>query len=223
MQRLAEDVYLLSGWPRYAINVYLVGELLIDAATRHGKRRIMRQIGGRTVTAHALTHAHPDHQGSSHAICEQLGIPLWCGQGDVPAMETAGGVAGSQAPGWLNQLQTLCWTGPPHPVARALREGDEVAGFTVLETPGHSRGHVAFWRESDRTLILGDVLNNINLIGGIPGLHEPPSVLTADPARNRESARRIATLEPALACFGHGPPLRDPDRLARFVAQLPTA
>ena len=81
-------------------------------------------------------------------------------------METPGGISNSQAPGWLNRLQQRFWTGPPHPVARALVEGDEVAGFTVLESPGHSRGQVAYWRESDRVLILGDVLNNMNVRTG---------------------------------------------------------
>jgi hydroxyacylglutathione hydrolase len=221
MKQLAEDVYLLRGMPPNAINVYLVGDVLIDAATRQGEKRIMGQIDGLTVSAHALTHAHPDHQGSSHAICERLGIPLWCGAGDVRAMETPGGISNTQAPGWLNRLQARYWTGPPHPVARALSEGDEVAGFTVLEVPGHSRGHVAYWRESDRVLILGDVLNNVNVRTGIPGLHEPPAVFTPDPPRNRESARRLAALEPALICFGHGAPLRDPRKLADFIARMP--
>ena len=220
MRQLAREVYLLRGWPPNAINVYLVGDVLIDAATRQAENRIMRQISQRAVSAHALTHAHPDHQGASHAICERLGIPLWCGQGDIPAMETPGGVQSSQAPGWLNRLQQRYWTGPPHPVARALVEGDEVAGFTVLETPGHSRGHVAYWRQDDRVLILGDVLNGMNLMTGIPGLHEPPDVFTPDPARNRQSARRLAELRPLLTCFGHGPPLRDPGKLADFVARM---
>jgi len=220
MRQLARDVYLLRGFPPNAINVYLVGDVLIDAATRQGEKRIMRELRGRTLSAHALTHAHPDHQGSSHAICTQLGIPLWCGQADVPAMETPGGIANSQAPGWLNRLQARYWTGPPHPVARALQEGEEVGEFVVLESPGHSPGQVAFWRESDRVLILGDVLNNLNVRTGVPGLHEPPRVFTPDPARNRESARRLAALEPALVCFGHGPPLRDPRRLSAFVAGL---
>jgi glyoxylase-like metal-dependent hydrolase (beta-lactamase superfamily II) len=220
MKQLAEDVYLLRGWPPNAINVYVVGDVLIDAATRQGEKRIMRQIAGRQLSAHALTHAHPDHQGSSHAICERLQIPLWCGQGDVPAMETPGGIYNSQAPSWLNRLQRRFWTGPPHPVARALVEGDEVAGFTVLESPGHSRGHLAYWRASDGVLILGDVLNNVNVRTGVPGLHEPPAIFTPDPARNRASARRLAALRPRLTCFGHGAPLRDPGTLADFVAQL---
>jgi glyoxylase-like metal-dependent hydrolase (beta-lactamase superfamily II) len=221
MKQLADDLYLLRGFPPNAINVYLVGDVLIDAATRQGERRIMRQIRGRTVNAHALTHAHPDHQGSSHAICERLKIPLWCGQGDVPAMETPGAISNSQAPSWLNRFQARFWTGPPHPVARALQEGDEVAGFTVLEVPGHSRGHVAYWRAADRVLILGDVLNGMNLMTGIRGLREPPAIFTPDPARNRQSARRLAALEPKLVCFGHGPPLRDPRALSDFIAGLP--
>ncbi|HXR28024.1 MAG TPA: MBL fold metallo-hydrolase [Solirubrobacteraceae bacterium] len=221
MKQLAEDLQMLSGRPRNAINVYLAGNVLIDSATRRAEGRIMRQIAGREVRAHALTHAHPDHQGSSHAICERLGIPLWCGQGDVPAMETPGGISNSQAPGWLNALQQRFWTGPPHPVARALVEGDEVAGFTVLESPGHSPGQVAYWRESDRVLILGDVLNNLNVRTGIAGLHEPPEIFTPDPARNRVSARRLAELRPRLVCFGHGAPLRDPGKLADFVDRLP--
>jgi glyoxylase-like metal-dependent hydrolase (beta-lactamase superfamily II) len=136
-------------------------------------------------------------------------------------MQTPGGISSSQAPGWINRLQTRFWTGPPHPVARALKERDEVAGFTVLEVPGHSRGHVAYWRESDRVLILGDVLNGMNVMTGIRGLHEPPAVFTPDPARNRRSARRLAALEPELVCFGHGPPLRDPQALQDFISQMP--
>jgi glyoxylase-like metal-dependent hydrolase (beta-lactamase superfamily II) len=221
MRQLADGVHQLSGWPPNAINVYLVDDVLIDAATRQGEKRIMRQIAGRQLSAHALTHAHPDHQGSSHAICERLQIPLWCGQDDVPAMETPGAISNSQAPGWLNWMQQRFWVGPAHPVARALTEGDVVAGFTVLEVPGHSRGHVAYWRESDRVLILGDVLNNVNVKTGVPGLNEPPTIFTIDPARNRASARRLAELRPRLTCFGHGAPLRDPGRLAEFVARLP--
>lgn len=221
MKQLAENLYLLRGFPANAINVYLAQDVLIDAGTRQAERRIVRQIRGRTVTAHALTHAHPDHQGASHAICQRLEIPLWCGHGDVPAMQTPGGISNSQAPGWINRFQARFWTGPPHPVARALKEGDEVAGFTVLEVPGHSRGHVAYWRASDRVLILGDVLNGMNLMTGIRGLHEPPAAFTPDPARNRQSARRLAALEPQLVCFGHGPPLRDPQALQEFISQMP--
>lgn len=220
MKEIAEDVHLLSGWPPNAINVYLVGDVLIDAATRQAERRIFKQLTGRTLSAHALTHVHPDHQGCSHVVCERFGVPLWVGRADVAAMESPGKVTGANAPAWLKGVQERFWVGPPHPVATALKEGDEVAGFTVLETPGHTRGHVALWRERDRVLILGDVLNNMNLMTGVPGLHEPPAMFAVDPAQNRASARRLAALRPALVCFGHGGPLRDPDELAEFVAGL---
>lgn len=220
MRQLADDLWILSGHPRHAINVYVIGDVLIDAATRRAGRRILRQIEGRGITAHALTHAHPDHQGASHEICEKLGIPLWCGEHDADAMEQ-GTIPQTQPDHFVNRVIDRFWLGPPHPVARRLQEGDEVAGFQVLHVPGHSAGHVAFWRESDRALILGDVVNNLDTFTGLPGLRVPKAIFTPDPARNRESARRLAALEPELVCFGHGAPLRDPRKLREFVAKLP--
>jgi len=220
MRELAPGVWQLRGLPPNAINVYVLGDVLVDAGTRRALRRIRRQTGRLPLTAHALTHAHPDHQGSSHAICTERDLPLWCGEGDVEAMETPGGITGSQPQSRIIRLQERFWTGPPHPVARRLREGDEVAGFAVLEVPGHSPGHVAFWRESDRVLVAGDVLNNMDVRTGIPGLREPLEIFTPDPARNRESARRLAALRPSLMLFGHGAPLRDWRKLERFVDNL---
>jgi hydroxyacylglutathione hydrolase len=173
------------------------------------KRRILRELRGRTPRAHVLTHAHPDHYGSSHAICAALEIPLWCGAGDVAAVEAGKVVSkgGRMVPG-----------PHAHPVARSLHEGDEVVGFSVLEVPGHSPGHIALWRESDRTLICGDVMFGPDLITG--NLREPFPLMSADPRRNRDSARRLAALEPALVCFGHGKPLRDPATFEAAVARL---
>jgi glyoxylase-like metal-dependent hydrolase (beta-lactamase superfamily II) len=222
MNELADGVYQLRGFPPNGINVYLADGVLIDAATRQGTRRVLRQLRGRDVSAHALTHAHADHQGASHAVCTELGIPLWVGEGDVEAME--GGpeaVSRRQRPGTLNRLQKRFWTGPAHPVDRALKEGDSVASFTVLETPGHAAGHVSFWRESDRVLILGDVVNTMNLLTTRRGLQEPPAVFTPDPVRNRASIRRLAALQPALVCAGHGPPVTDGAAFTAFAASLP--
>jgi hydroxyacylglutathione hydrolase len=192
--------------------------VLVDAGTERARSRILRQLAGRTVRAHALTHAHPDHFGSSHAVCERLGLPLWCGERDAHVVQ------GARLPVGAGRLAALAARLPlpdPHRVDRRLREGDQVAGFTVLDTPGHSPGHVAYWRESDRTLISGDVLFNIRLLLPRPGLREPFAMVTTDPARNRESARKLAALRPALVLFGHGPPLRDTDRFVRFVESLP--
>jgi glyoxylase-like metal-dependent hydrolase (beta-lactamase superfamily II) len=76
MKQLTDGLYILEGFPPYAINVYLLGEVLVDAATRYAAPRLLRRLRGRKLTVHALTHAHPDHQGSSHAICAALGLPL---------------------------------------------------------------------------------------------------------------------------------------------------
>ena len=87
MREIADGVWQLSGWPPNNVNVYVVGDVLIDAGLAIHRARILRQIADRQITANALTHAHLDHFGSSHAICEQLGIPLWCGAEDAQAVE----------------------------------------------------------------------------------------------------------------------------------------
>jgi glyoxylase-like metal-dependent hydrolase (beta-lactamase superfamily II) len=219
LKKLADDLHILSGFPPFAINVYLLGDVLVDAGSRHASKRILRELRGRTLAAHALTHAHADHQGSSHAVCDALRIPLWCGEHDADAVED-GRIRDRMPSHPINSVIARAFVGPPHPVARRLREGDEVAGFQVLEVPGHSAGHVAFWREHDRALVCGDVFTNIDTITGMPGLHEPKTFFTPDPQRNRESMRRLAELEPALACFGHGMPLRNPGKLKRFTDKV---
>ena len=220
MKQLADDIWQLRGFPPNAINVYLVGDVLIDAATRHAGRRILRELRGREVNAHALTHAHPDHQGASREVCEALSIPFWVGEHDADAAERPELIGERQPDNPVAQFFVRTMTGPGRRVDRHLREGDEVAGFTVLDTPGHSAGHVSFWRRSDRVLICGDVLSSADPLTAIPGLTEPKPFLTPDPARNRESARRFAELAPELVLFGHGPPLRNTAKFVDFVDSL---
>jgi glyoxylase-like metal-dependent hydrolase (beta-lactamase superfamily II) len=220
MKEVAPGVFQLKGFPPNGINVYLAEDVVIDSASRHGSARILSQVAAHYPKALALTHGHADHQGSASAVCGALQIPLWCPEGEADAVES-GDVLSLTPNTQMATLSASSFAGPGHPVARRLKEGDEVAGFKVLDAPGHSPGHIAYWRESDRTLILGDVLCNMNLLTGITGLHEPPRVFTVDPARNRESGRRLAQLEPLCVCFGHGPPLRDTKKLIDFVEALP--
>jgi len=223
VKQLAPAVWQLKGSlpiPN-AINKYLLGDVLVDAGARFEGKKIVEQLRGRPVTAHALTHAHPDHQGASKLVCEQLRVPFWVPEGDVEKAEHPEAIRDEQPSNPINRLFFKTMAGPGHPVDRPLREGDEVAGFTVLDTPGHSRGHVSFWRESDRVLVLGDVLNDMDVLTAIPGLREPKTYLTPDPALNRASARRLGELEPALVCFGHGAPLRDTQKFVDFCRALP--
>ena len=76
-------------------------------------------------------------------------------------------------------------------------------------------------RDQIKKTVSNAAFNGMNLLTGIPGLHEPPRIFTPDPARNRESARKLAALEPALVCFGHGPPLRNTKKFVDFVNALP--
>ncbi|MCH7959293.1 MAG: MBL fold metallo-hydrolase [Candidatus Hydrogenedentes bacterium] len=221
MQKIAEDLYLLDGFPKYALNVYLMGGVLVDAGTPLAKGRILRQLKGEKLTAHALTHVHPDHQGASKAVCEAFNVPLYCGENDSDAMES--GDFSAQMPLKMPKAVNSLLYGPPHPVTKRLCEGDEVGGFTVLDAPGHTPGQVVFWRESDRVLVMGDVLTGMNLLTTARGLHQPPRVGTIDRALNIESARKLAKLNPEIVCFGHGPPWTDPDSFQAYVAQLPDA
>ena len=222
MRQLADGVWHLNAIrvPN-AVNAYLIEDVLVDAGGRRSGGMILRQLGGRRVGAHALTHAHPEHQGASDELCSKLGVPFWVGERDVDAAETPSLIRERQPDHPVARFYDRIFTGPGHKVDRPLREGDEVAGFRVLDTPGHSAGHVVFWRASDGVLVLGDVLANMNIWTGLPGLHEPPPYLTPDPAENRRAARKLRSLEPRLVLFGHGPPLRDTAGFIEFVDSLP--
>ncbi len=221
MKQLADGVWRLAGFPPNAINVYLLEDVLIDASTKYATRRIVRELKGHNLAAHALTHAHPDHQGASHAICERYGVPYWVGEKDADAAENPKLIGERQPDHFMAQLFARTMTGPGHRVDRKLREGDEVAGFRVIDVPGHSAGHVAFWRESDGVLVAGDVLNSADVYTLIPRLSEPRTYFTPDPAENRRSARKLGALEPKLALFGHGPPVTDTKKLVDFINGLP--
>jgi hydroxyacylglutathione hydrolase len=217
MRMLADGLWRLSGWPGDVLNVYLAGDVLIDAATRWAAPRILRQLRRRQVRLVALTHCHPDHNGAARAVCESFGVPLACHEADVPTAEGRGPMLPDN---WIVRLGTRLLAGPPCPVGRVLREGDEVGGFRVVHAPGHTPGHVVLFRESDRVAIAGDLLANTDFVTGAAGLREPPSFFSIDPALNRRSVRVLAELAPSLVCFGHGAPLRDRRVLQRFAERL---
>ena len=225
---VADGVTMLSEFPRHAVNAYLLdhqdedGAVLVDSGTRLWGRRLCRRVARLTeddgLAAHVLTHAHPDHQGSSARVCERFDVPLRCHERDREAMETGVLPPADPAAG-AGFVQGLI-AGPPHAVDETLAEGDDVAGFEVVETPGHTPGHVSLWRERDGVLIAGDALLNMDLRTTRSGLHEPARGFTSDPKEARRSIVKVADLEPDTVCFGHGPVLEDEGELAGFVAAL---
>lgn len=215
MREVADNVWLLDGTPKNSVNAYLVGDVLIDSGAFNDKGRVLKQLKGRELSGHALTHAHFDHYGSSAAVKKEHGVPLAVGKLDAPAVRI--GKMVGQIPGFGRRnlpAAKAC------EVDQELVEGDEIAGFEVLFTPGHSPGHVSYWRESDRVLLCGDVMWGYNpfLLRG--PVREPFPAVSPDPRLNRDSARRLAALRPEVVLFGHGPPLRDPDKFAAAVDKL---
>jgi hydroxyacylglutathione hydrolase len=222
LKSVAPGVWRLKEFPSPTINIYLAEDVLIDAGRRWDRRRVFAELEGREISMVALTHAHPDHQGVARDVCEAREVPLACHADDVDAMEGRRRVQEAAPGNPVNRVIHKIWEGPPYEVARVLQEGDEVAGFRVVHAPGHARGEVIFFRESDRVAICGDVIRNMSYATTLPGIKEPPAIFTYDPAENRRSIRKLADLEPATILPGHGPPVTDRAAFERFVSRLPS-
>src|SRR3954447_23715765 len=227
MKRIAEDLYLLRGFPPAAFNVYALRDsdrwMLVDTATRHARRRILKQLPGE-LEAIFITHAHRDHAGSMHEVARATGAPVWGREPDADALE-----GGAPEPAneehrndRVNKLFNGWWK-DRHPVARRLNECETVAGFEVIAFPGHTPGQIGLWRESDRTVLSADTMRSINLYTGLPQLGEMPEPFTADLSESRRSIRKLAALEANTICFGHGRPLTTDTaaKINAFAAELP--
>jgi hydroxyacylglutathione hydrolase len=221
LHELAPGFALARGGPGRSLNVYLLGDVVVDAGVRWSRRCLARQLAGRRLAAHLLTHAHFDHAGCSAWLCHTFNLPLWCGAGDAAAI--ASGRVDTHGSPLVNRLQHRLAPVAAHPVSRALREGEVVAGFEVLEVPGHSPGALAFWRQRDQVLVCGDVVANFGLHSTRPRLVLAPAALSSDYQQNRRSAARLAGLRPRLACFGHGFAVADPGRFAAAIHRLLSA
>lgn len=197
MKQIAEDVWQIPVMPRNSINCYVIENFLIDAGIRSSSHKILKSIYGKNISVHALTHAHADHQGCSKVVCEALNIPLWCSVLEKPQAET--GNATKEYPfqnHLVTKFQRKFWAGEAQKVARTIKENDYLGQFCVIETPGHSSGHLSFFREKDGILIVGDVATNMNLLTTIEGLHLPPALFTKDKEENINSLNKLARLIP---------------------------
>lgn len=166
----------------------------------------------------ALTHAHPDHWGAAPALSASLGIPVACHHEDADVV-TGRAAAGSGLPFRLGKL--VLEGGTCANVVR-LGEGDMVGDFRVVHAPGHSDGHVVYFRDSDGLAVAGDLFNTMDMWTRRVRLAEPPHNLSVDAAENRRSIRKLVDLKPSLVLLGHGPALRDMSLLAEFATLIPT-
>lgn len=221
MKEIAKNVYQIALFPRSGINCYVIDDILVDAGIRSSANKILNAIKHSDITKHVLTHAHADHQGASSIVCTKLNIPLLTSVIEKEHAES--GKVIYDYPNnrhWIAKFQQRYWAGSGHKVSHLLREGDEVGSFTVIETPGHSKGHISLFREKDGVLIVGDTLVNMNLLTTISGLHEPPGLFTTDRIENKRSINKLFNLKPKTLCFGHGPVLYDKGEFEQFMTKL---
>jgi glyoxylase-like metal-dependent hydrolase (beta-lactamase superfamily II) len=217
MRPVAKGIWQLDGFPPHAINAFLVDDVLFDCRTRWAAGQILRELKGRRVSLLALTHAHPDHWGAAPAICAHLGLQLACHEADA---DIVAGIVPAAQEGWMFRAAKIAWESGTCEQVQRLRQGDEVADFRVVHTPGHTRGHVIYFRESDRVAVVGDLFNTMAMWSRRKRLSEPPAHVSVDAKENRRSILTLLELAPSLVLPGHGPPLTDMSRLEEFAATV---
>jgi glyoxylase-like metal-dependent hydrolase (beta-lactamase superfamily II)/predicted ester cyclase len=215
--RVADGVWRIAGGaPVKFINAYLIEDAgavtVFDAGTKQLGPAISAAAAALGPIAQVVVgNAHADHRGGGAA----LRAPVLCHERDRADVEGDGGThyfdfaqLGFPPARFLVPRIMASWDCGPLPVAGTLAEGDEVAGFRVVELPGHSPGTIGLWREGDRLALTNDCFAMFDVYTGRPA---PPAI--PHPAFNfsteqcRESARKLAALEPATCWPGHHGPL----------------
>jgi glyoxylase-like metal-dependent hydrolase (beta-lactamase superfamily II) len=149
-------------------------------------------LGWGSVRHVILTHWHGDHAGGADRIAALAPhATVWAGALDIPEI----------------------------PLARPLtaaHEGDEIFGLRIIETPGHTAGHISVFDPAGSTLMTGDAVFHI---GGELALAGP--VAPIDLAQVVESIRKLSELRFERALFAHGPEISTgaAAQLAAFAAQ----
>jgi glyoxylase-like metal-dependent hydrolase (beta-lactamase superfamily II) len=169
-----------------------------------------------------MTHAHFDHAGSLDELLKRwpdvpvyahpLELPYLTGRSSYPPPDpTVGG--GLMA--WSSFLY------PKHPYdlgdrVHPLPDDGQVPGlpgWRWVHTPGHTPGHVSFFRAADRVLVVGDAFTTVRGESGIATytqkqvVHGPPAYFTPDWDAARVSVAALLSLVPEVAASGHGIPM----------------
>jgi glyoxylase-like metal-dependent hydrolase (beta-lactamase superfamily II)/predicted ester cyclase len=212
---VAEGVWVVQGHPGRC-NVYLIedegGVSVFDAGARTMTRAVASaaaKLGG--IKQIVLGHGHTDHRGTAPG----LNVPVLCHPEEVQDAEGSGGwrywpadLAG--LPPISKQIQRVChryaWDDGPVKISETVKEGDEVAGFKVIDLPGHAPGLIGLWRETDRLAIVSDCFYTIDMWGRSVPTSVPTQTYNYDTEQARESMRKLAAMEPAAAWPGHANP-----------------
>jgi glyoxylase-like metal-dependent hydrolase (beta-lactamase superfamily II) len=182
-----------------------------------------------------MTHGHFDHVGALEDLADEWDAPVYAHQLELPYLNGRASYPpgdSSVGGGLMAAVARLYPRGPVNVGARlqALRDDGTLPGmpgWRHIHTPGHSVGHASFWRDADRTLIVGDAFVTTAQESAYavavqrPEMHGPPMYYTVEWDKAEDSVARLAELEPELVITGHGVPMRGPEmrtalhRLAR--------
>lgn len=205
--------------PRVIGNPHLIvdrdGLTLVDTGTRGSHRRIlsyMRQIGRSAgdLRRIVLTHADGDHVGALAALAAASGAAVYASP--IEAAALAGGRPSREINlrgGWrlLHGLIRPFLGVPPFEGIQPIKEGDvlpAIGGLHVVETPGHTPGHLSYYAPIAGVLFAGDSIAFRN-----GRMRRPFSLATWNEELALASLRKQAALRPDIVCLGHGPVVRD--------------
>ena len=236
--RVTSDVFCLQ---LSIVNVYFIGErgsrdwVLVDAGLFTSAEAIRRAAAelyglGTPPKAILLTHGHFDHIGALGELLREWDVPVYAhrmelpyltGRSDYPPPDptVGGGLMARMAP-----LYPRCGTNLKSRVEAFPADGTvpPLPEWKVIETPGHTAGHVSFFRERDRALIAGDAFITTKQESAMAvltqrlELHGPPAYFTPDWEAAGASVRKLAELRPRVVGTGHGKPVEGDAFLSRL-------
>lgn len=220
------DVY---SYTNQIVNIIFVGTkhhfALIDAGMPNAGEEIIaiteEQFGANKPNAILLTHGHFDHVGSIIELIDYWDIPVYAhplelpfltGEKSYPAPDPSveGGIVAKLSFLFPNEPIQLGNRVHPLPQDGSVPFLDE---FRWIHTPGHTPGHVSFFRERDRLLIAGDAFVTVKqeslykVFTQEVEISGPPRYFTPDWQAAKQSVIKLEQLHPYVAITGHGLPL----------------